>query len=128
MIANIFRNYYDLASVLIFGIGLALLLLNKNMVKKLIGFDLMDAATFLFLTAKGYIGGGNRIAPIIENGVTSYDYYINPVPTGLVLTGIVVGVSVTAFALALIYRLYKEFHTLNLDEIAIMIRKEERGN
>lgn len=124
--SNLLSNYYDVAAMIIFGIGLCLLLLNNNMIKKLLGFDLMDAATFIFLTSKGFIGG-NRFAPIIENGVTSYSNYINPLPTGLVLTGIVVGVSSTAFALALIYRLFKIYHTLNLDEIWKQIRQEERG-
>lgn len=123
---NLFTNYYDVAAMIIFGIGVCLLLLNKNMIKKLIGFDLMDAATFIFLTSKGFVGGG-RVAPIIENGITTYSYYSNPVPTGLVLTGIVVGVSGTAFALALIYRLYKAYRTLDLDEIMKRIRDEERG-
>lgn len=123
---NFFANYYDIAAMIIFGIGVCLLLLNKNMIKKLLGFDLMDAATFIFLTSKGFVAG-NRFAPIIENGITSYSQYISPIPTGLVLTGIVVGVSSTAFALALIYRLYKEYHTLDLDEIMKRIRNEERG-
>ncbi len=124
---NLFANYYDVAAIIIFGIGVCLLLLNQNMIKKLLGFDLMDAATFIFLTSKGFIGGGNRFAPIIENGITSFSYYSSPIPTGLVLTGIVVGVSGTAFALALIYRLYREYHTLNLDEIMKRIKIEERG-
>ncbi|MBQ4046176.1 MAG: NADH-quinone oxidoreductase subunit K, partial [Lachnospiraceae bacterium] len=42
---------------------------------------------------------------------------INPVPAGLVLTGIVVSVSVTAIMLSLTIRLYKRYHTLNLDDI-----------
>lgn len=123
---NLLANYYDVAAMIIFGIGIFLLLLNNNMIKKLIGFDLMDAATFIFLTSKGFAGTG-RVAPIIENGITSYSYYSSPIPTGLVLTGIVVGVSGTAFALALIYRLYREYRTLNLDEIMKRIKLEERG-
>lgn len=123
---NLFRNYYDIAAMIIFGIGFGLLLLNKNMMKKLVGFDMMDSATFIFLTAKGFVGG-QRVAPIIENGITSYSHYISPVPTGLVLTGIVVGVSVSAFALALIYRLYRVYHTMDLDLIMKMRRQAERS-
>ena len=50
--------------------------------------------------------------------------YINPVPSGLVLTGIVVSVSVTALMLALTIRLFKRYHTMNLDEILRHIQKE----
>ena len=50
--------------------------------------------------------------------------YINPIPSGLVLTGIVVGVSVTAVSLSLIQKLYKEYHTLDMDEILTKVSKE----
>ena len=53
-------------------------------------FSIMDNAIFLFLAAKGYVEG--RTAPIVENGVQSMEAYINPIPAGLVLTGIVVSV------------------------------------
>ena len=46
--------------------------------------------------------------------------YINPLPASLVLTGIVVSVSVTAIMLSLTVRLYRRYHTLNLDEIYTM--------
>ena len=64
------------------------------------------------------------MAPIIVNGNTDPNLYINPVPSGLVLTGIVVSVSVSALMLALTIRLYKRYHTLNLDEILMHIQKE----
>ena len=50
--------------------------------------------------------------------------YINPVPSGLVLTGIVVSVSVSALMLALTIRLYRRYHTLDLDKISILLKKE----
>ena len=52
------------------------------------------------------------------------EYYINPIPAGLVLTGIVVSVSVSALMLALTVRLYRRYHTLDIDQITIMARKE----
>ena len=53
----------------------------------------MDTAVYLFLAEKGYISG--RVAPIVVDGIQSTEAYINPVPSGLVLTGIVVSVSVS---------------------------------
>ena len=50
--------------------------------------------------------------------------YINPVPAGLVLTGIVVSVSVTAIMLSLTVRLYRRYHTLQLDEIYEMSKHQ----
>ena len=120
---HLFINYFQAAAVIIYGIGFTTLFFHPNLIKKIIGFDMMDSAVFLFLTAQGYIEGAT--APIIENGIREAEHYVNPLPAGLVLTGIVVGVSVTAFMLALTVRLYHRYHTLNLDEIVRRSRKEE---
>ena len=119
---NLF-NYYEAVSMLIFGIGFTALLLQNNLIKKVIALNLMDTGTYLFLAAKGYITG--RAAPILTDGVQSAEAYVNPVPAGLVLTGIVVSVSMTAFLLALAVRLFLRYHTLNFDEIIRLARKEE---
>ena len=119
---NLF-NYYEAVSMLIFGIGFTVLLLENNLIKKVIALNLMDTGTYLFLAAKGYING--RAAPIIVDGVQQAEAYVNPVPAGLVLTGIVVSVSMTAFLLALTVRLFLRYHTLNFDEIIRLSRQEE---
>ncbi len=101
-------------AVIIFAIGFCTLLLNRNLVKKIIGLNIMDTASFLLLASFGFIDGA--LAPILSEGASAADY-VNPLPAGLVLTGIVVSVSVTALMLALTVRLYRRYHSLNLDEI-----------
>ncbi|MBQ5674510.1 MAG: cation:proton antiporter subunit C [Lachnospiraceae bacterium] len=120
--ANLIANYAEAVSMILFGIGFTNLLLQKNLIKKIIGLNIMDTATYLFLAEKGYIEG--RVAPIVVDGVQSVEKYINPVPGGLVLTGIVVSVSTTALMLSLTIRLYRRYHTLDLDEISTLIKKE----
>ncbi len=119
---NLLANYGEAVAMLLFGIGFANLLFQKNLIKKIIGFNIMDTAIYLFLAEKGYIAG--RMPPIVVNGIQDVGAYINPIPSGLVLTGIVVSVSVSALMLALTIRLYKRYHTLDLDEISIRLRKE----
>ena len=119
---NFLVNYGEEVAILLFGIGFANLLIQKNLIKKIIGLNIMDTAVYLFLAEKGYITG--RMAPIVTDGVQDVEAYINPIPSGLVLTGIVVSVSVTALMLSLTVRLYKRYHTLDLDEISIRLRKE----
>ncbi len=119
---NFVANYGEVIAMIIFGIGFTNLLLQKNMIKKIIGLNIMDTAIYLFLAQKGYIDG--RLAPIIVNGVTDAENYINPIPSGLVLTGIVVSVSVTALMLSLTIRMYQRYHTLDLDEVSTQLRKE----
>ena len=122
-LSHLLLNYAEAVSMIIFVIGFVNLLFQKNMIKKIIGFDLMDTGVFMFLALKGYITG--RAAPIVVDGVQSMEAYINPIPAGLVLTGIVVSVSVSAVMLSLTIRLYRRYHTLNFDEITMLVKKEE---
>lgn len=120
--ANLLVNYGEAVAMVLFGIGLGNLLLQNNLIKKIIGLNIMDTAVYLFLAEKGYVSG--RVAPIVVNGVQDMEAYINPIPSGLVLTGIVVSVSVSALMLSITIRLYQRYHTLNLDEISIRLKKE----
>lgn len=123
MLQTLWDSRIQCASVILFAVGLATLLLHRNLIKKIIGLNIMDTASCLLLTSLGFIDG--TTAPIIVDGVTDMAHYANPLPAGLVLTGIVVSVSVTAVMLALTVRLYQRYHTLDLDEIYMMARKEE---
>lgn len=122
MINTLLANYEEAVAIILFGIGFTMLLFQRNLFKKLIGMNIMDTGVFLFLASMGFIRG--RKAPIVENGILKAEHYINPVPAGLVLTGIVVSVSVTAVTLALTVRLYRRYHTLNLDEIYLMSKRQ----
>ena len=123
MLEHLVTNLFETVAIIIFGVGFTTMLLNRNFIKKIIGFNFMDTGIYLFLAAKGYIDG--RAAPIIANSITDAELYINPVPSGLVLTGIVVSVSVTAFLLALAVKLYENYNTLDMDEIFVLMRQEK---
>ncbi|MBR6425865.1 MAG: cation:proton antiporter subunit C, partial [Oscillospiraceae bacterium] len=114
--------FEEIVAMILFAIGLITLLLHRNLIKKIIGLNIMDTAADLFLASLGYIRGHE--APIVEEGVDAVATYINPIPSGLVLTSIVVSVSVSAVMLALAIRLYRRYHTLNLDEIYMFAQKE----
>ena len=102
MLLTLLNNYEEAAAIVLFGIGFTMLLLHRNLIKKLIGMNIMDTGIFLFLASMGYIRG----------------------PAGLVLTGIVVSVSVTAVMLSLAIRLYRRYHTLDLDDIYLLSRHQ----
>lgn len=102
-----------------------MLLFARNLIKKVIGLDIMDTGVFLLLASRGYISG--RTVPIITDGVTDPARYINPIPAGLVLTGIVVSVSVSAVMLALTVRIYRKYRTLNIDQLYMMMDLRRKG-
>ena len=111
-------------SINFFVIGFCMLLFSRNLIKKVIGLDIMDSGVFLLLADRGYIAG--RTAPIIVDGVTDMSRYVNPIPAGLVLTGIVVSVSVSAVMLSLTVRIYKTYHTLDVDKLYMMISHKKK--
>lgn len=124
MLETLWDSRVNCIAVILFAVGFATLLLHRNLFKKILGLNIMDTASCLLLTSMGYIEG--RSAPIIVDGVTDVSHYVNPLPAGLVLTGIVVSVSVTAVMLALTIKLYERYHTLDLDEIYMLARREEK--
>ena len=121
----LFVNMEETVSIILFGIGFTMLMLHRNLIKKILGMNIMDTAVYLFLAVKGYIRG--RMVPIVADGIQDLSAYINPVPSGLVLTGIVVSVSTTALMLALTIRLYERYGSLDLDEILMRAKEEERA-
>ena len=125
LFTHLLENYEACVAVVLFVIGLCMLLFDRNLLKKVIGLDIMDTGTFLLLADRGYIAG--RTAPIIVDGVTDMSRYVNPIPAGLVLTGIVVSVSVSALMLSLTVRIYKKYHTLDMDALYLMMSDRRKG-
>ena len=115
-------NYPYTIAVLLFMIG-ALMVINKsNLFKKLIGINIMESSIFIMFIGGGYIR--DAAVPAMEIGNVKA-VYINPLPSALMLTGIVVSVSVTAFALALILRLYDSYGTVDAKKIVEMRNEVE---
>ena len=116
MIEFILGRYFYLMVVLLLVIGLYGILGKRNLVKKLIGMTIFQTAIFLF-----YIEGATKLGgtvPIISNTIgNDPTKYINPLPHVLILTGIVVGISLTGVALAFLIVIYRAYGTLDDKEI-----------
>ena len=54
---NLPFNYEEAVAVLLFVIGFCMLLFSRNLIKKVIGLDIMDSGVFLLLADRGYIAG-----------------------------------------------------------------------
>lgn len=84
---------YPATAGLLFAIGLYGVLARAELIHRLLGANIMVSAVFLFLIVIATAPAGPP----------------DPVPQAMVLTGIVVAISLTAFALALL----RYFHALN---------------
>jgi multicomponent Na+:H+ antiporter subunit C len=87
-------------------------MVQKNMVKKVFALSIQNSAVVLLFILEGSRIGS--LAPIVTEAQAAY---VDPIPQALMLTAIVVGICVTALALALVFRLYKKYETLNIEEI-----------
>lgn len=121
---RLLHNYHYIAAMLLFCIGLYTVIVRRNIIKKLIGLNIMETSVFFFYISLGYLDGG--IAPIRVGGADP-TRMVNPIPQALILTGIVVAVSVTALALALVILLYRQYGTLDVDRIFRDEGEEKEG-
>ena len=53
MLEEIIQNRYAVTAVILFGIGFTNLMLQQNLLRKVIGFNIMDSAVFLLLASLG---------------------------------------------------------------------------
>ncbi len=98
-------------------VGFYILISRRNLVKKILGLNIFQTSVFIFYISMGKIHGGT--APILMEGAENV-VYSNPLPHVLILTAIVVGVSTTAVALALVVRMKEAYGTIEGDEITAM--------
>jgi multisubunit Na+/H+ antiporter MnhC subunit len=113
-----------ITGLLLIIIGFWAMLTRKHLIRIIIGFAIMDTGINIVLVAIGYVKG--KTAPIIDKAVTmaqgaeagiqAVDKVVDPVPSALVLTAIVIGLAVTALMLAYAIRMYKAGNSLDIDD------------
>lgn len=125
LLTEIVDKYNYWLYVVLMMIGFYAMIGKRNLVKKLLGMNIFQTAIILFYVSTGVKRGAN--IPIVDkyaalsHGV-DVSQVINPLPHVLMLTAIVVSVSVTGVALAILVRIYREYGTLEEDEILEKIR------
>ena len=103
-------NYWVV--IILMMIGFYIIIANNNLVKKIIGINIFQTSILIMFISMGKVMDGT--APILNNLNTLYS---SPLPHVLILTAIVVGISTTALALAIIIRIHAAFGTIEDDEI-----------
>ena len=116
-------NYW--VYVIIMMIGLWSVIAKNNLIKKMMGLAIFQTAIILFYVSMGV--KENSTIPVLDHhasahSATSADAIVNPVPHVLMLTAIVVGVATLGVALALCQMIFKEFDTLEEDELLRKIK------
>jgi len=99
-------------------IGLWGMLTHRNILRIIIGFSLIDTGLHLVMVATGYVTGGT--APIVDKALPAAEATarsVDPIPSALVVTAIVIGFSVTAVMLAFAIRIHDARKTLSIDAL-----------
>ncbi len=92
-------SLYVMTGAALTGLGLYGLFAYRHLLRQIIALNIMNAGVFLLL-----------VATSSEDGAGNFD----PVPRAMVLTGVVVSVSATGLALALVTRLRQVTGTAQL--------------
>ena len=139
-------NYW--AYIVLMMVGLYAMIAKNNLVKKIVGMSIFQTAVILFYVSIGAKqgatipillhghapseAGGNLAFAAAGHGTAAASHgaaavqavnYINPLPHVLMLTAIVVGVATLGVALALAIKVYKEYGTLEENEINQRLRR-----
>lgn len=95
-------------------------LTQKNIIKIIVGFSILNTGINILMVSLGYIKG--KTAPIIDASVAQTGNHdvsasiVDPVPQALVLTAIVIGFGITALMLAYAMKLYSAKKTLEINK------------
>ena len=108
--------HYWLSAVLLL-IGLQGMLVRTHLVRKLMAMNVMQVAVIVFFVALSAKSGATAPVAVHHDAPLSADEYINPLPHALMLTAIVVSVSTTGVALALLIRVHRRYGTLEEPEL-----------
>ena len=121
-------NYW--VYILLMMIGLYGIIIKKNIMKKIIGMSILQTAVILFFISIG--AKRDATIPIIahthdsSHTVVKAAQFINPLPHVLMLTAIVVAVATLGVALSLAIKIYREYETLEEDDILPQLREDKR--
>jgi multicomponent Na+:H+ antiporter subunit C len=91
------------------------LMMRRSIMKLIIGLALLSHATNLLIFS---VSGVSRGRPPLLTGDTPLTGEVaDPLPQALILTAIVIGFGILAFALALVQRTYESVGTDDLDQM-----------
>ncbi|MFH1347073.1 MAG: cation:proton antiporter subunit C [Candidatus Margulisiibacteriota bacterium] len=98
--------------ILVVLVGLYGILTKRNLIKMIMSLYVMNSGVIFLFISIGYIFGGQ--AAILETGE---ELIVDPLPQAVMLTSLVIGLGITALALALAIRIYDQYKTLNVINI-----------
>ena len=91
------------------------LMLRRRLAQLIIGLSLLSNGSNVLILASAGVTRGKP--PIITETITTASQFADPVPQSLILTAIVIGFGVLAFALVLAHRVHQSAGSDDIDSI-----------
>jgi multicomponent Na+:H+ antiporter subunit C len=111
MFEKMMANFNYLVAIILFLIGFYIVLTKSNLIKKLMGLNIIETSLFLLIISIGAVKDG--LAPIVAKGTKGS--FVDPLPQALIIISIMIALGTTIFALSLGIKIYERYGTLDLD-------------
>ncbi len=106
-------------SMIVFGIGIVIMVLKRDLVIKLIGLGIVETAVTLSFVVVSHNG---PLPPILTLPIDRVD----PLPQAMIITSIVVGFAVLALSLVFVVYLSIVYHTTDSYKLQKRIKRDEQ--
>jgi len=108
--------------IALFCLGLYCVMIKTDLIKIVIGVNIMESAILLLLVRLAASPGDRAPIHLDDIAGSPGGAFADPIPQALSLTQIVINAAVTAIMLGLVIKLYQSYRTIDLAEI----RRAER--
>lgn len=129
MLEYLVSKYNYWMYIVIILIGFYAMMAKNNLMKKLIGMGIFQwAIIFYFMSISAKKGATVQIISghgAVHQVVSAVDY-VNPLPSVLMLTAIVVAVATTGITLSVIISIFRRYGTFEEDEIIKLMNENRR--
>ena len=102
-------------------VGLWGVFTKNNIIKMILSISIIDTGIHMILVSIGYLQG--MTAPILDTAelkANAVNMVVDPIPSALVLTSIVIGLGVTALMLSYAIKLYREANSLLIEDYGVL--------
>ena len=113
----------EIAAIGMFFLGFFGLITSKNIIKSVVFLTLLETGVIMFFLSVGISAG---MQPPIAEHLYEYNNLSDPLPSALMITAIVIGLSVTAINITMLMTLLRKYRTADWVTVSQAVREENQ--
>ena len=114
-------NIVEIAAIGMFFIGFFGLITSANIIKSVVYLTLLESGVIMFFLSVGVSAG---MLPPIAEYLYQQGNHADPLPSALMITAIVIGLSVTSINITMLMTLLRKYRTASWTEVSKAVREE----